>query len=188
MAEVNPKDLKAAIKALNNTGALESKIKIVGTKTADLVALFTEAVEAMHEEEMEIPDEAILVYNAMDGEGKEEEPESKQEEKPKQKKKAPAKKPAKKKAEAPKKKAATKKQEPTKSKSATSEKDDFGYAVGCRNSLFCKAIKKKMMTMKEVKELDWNEKNATFYTVFNQLVESGVAEKDKKTGKMKIKK
>lgn len=178
MADVNPKDLKTAIKALNDTGALESKIKVVGTKTEVLLELFTEAVEAMNSEEMEIPDEAIEVYNILYAE----EEESKGEEIKTEPKPEPEPEPEKEE-ETLKKKAPAKK---AKGK-APIAKDDFGYRIDSQNSLFCQAIKKKAMAMKEVKELDWNKRKAVFYNIFNSLMERNLAEKDEETGIMTMK-
>lgn len=184
--EVDMKELKEAIKALNETGELDPKIKIVGTKKEVLVELFTEAVEMLEKEERDIPDKAVLLYNVLynEEEGEETEPEIEPKKETPKKKAAPKKKEkAKEKKETPKKKAPEKKE-----KKSTAKKDDFGFTIGSQKNLFVKAIKKKAMTMADVKELDWNEKHSTFYDVFKGLVERNLAEKDEKTNKMKIKK
>ncbi|HUU88617.1 MAG TPA: hypothetical protein VMX17_12810, partial [Candidatus Glassbacteria bacterium] len=97
------------------------------------------------------------------------------------KKSTPEKKAVLKKKSTPEKKAVAKKKE------STVKKDDFGFGVGSKASLFVKAISTKTgRTMKEIKELDWNDKNASFYDIFNRLVEKGLAKKDEKTNKMTL--
>lgn len=53
-------------------------------------------------------------------------------------------------------------------------------------SLFIEAITKKPKTMKEIKEMSWNDKSQTMYNVFNKLVADGKAFKTE-DGKMSIK-
>lgn len=191
MAELKMSVLKEAVKAVNETDSIEPNIKIVGVTYDNLVDSFTAAVEVLENEEVDIPDVAILAYNAI---YEEESPEPKEE--PEKEKKAAVKKKATlKKKDAPKKKATTgktslkKKQEKKPAvKKSTAKKDDYGYTIGSQGNLFCKAIKRKAMSMAEVKDLDWNERNATFYDVFNRLAEKGLAGKDEKSGKMKMKK
>jgi len=183
------KAVKEAIKAINDSGEIEPKIKVVGTSNEDLVSQFTEAVEALSEAKRDIPDVAILAYNAIDEatEPEETEPEKKTVVKPKAKAKAKAKAKVTPKKPALKAKTTAKTTKPAAAKS-TVKKDDYGYAVGSKANLFAKSISNKTgKTMKEVKELAWNDKNATFYDVFNRLVEKGLAEKDEKTNKMTIK-
>ena len=67
----------------------------------------------------------------------------------------------------------------------TKEKDKFGFTVGSKASAFAAAIKKTPMTMKEIKEANWNDKNATFYNVFNGLKNKNLAHKNE-NGKMEI--
>lgn len=52
-----------------------------------------------------------------------------------------------------------------------------------KRSLFYKAIQEKPLTMKEVKELPWNDKGATFYEWFTILERKGLASKNEE-GKM----
>ncbi len=52
-----------------------------------------------------------------------------------------------------------------------------------KRSLFYKAIQEKPLTMKEIKELLWNDKSATFYEWFTILQRKGLASKDEE-GKM----
>ena len=176
MPEVKMEKLKEAIIAINDSGEIEPAITIVGLDDDVLVTQFTDAVEALNEAERDVPTIAIEVYNALYSE--------------------PAKKPVAKAKAAPKKKAAVKAapkkkatvtKEPKENKKSTVKKDDFGYTVGSKANLFAKSINNKTgKTMKEVKELEWNDKFATFYDTFNRLVEKGLAEKDEKTNKMKI--
>jgi len=191
MPEVKMEKLKEAIIAINDSGEIEPAITIVGLDDDVLVTQFTDAVEALNEAERDVPTIAIEVYNALYSE--EEETETEPEKKPAKK---PAKKPVAKAKAAPKKKAAVKAapkkkatvtKEPKENKKSTVKKDDFGYTVGSKANLFAKSINNKTgKTMKEVKELEWNDKFATFYDTFNRLVEKGLAEKDEKTNKMKI--
>ena len=200
---IDMKELKEAVKALNDTGEVDPKIKVVGTKKEKLIELFIENLETLNDNGVDLPTVSIEFYNALPEDeetdkGSAEEPKEKEEEpgikgalagaalrqqqkgkKPKGKK-APAKKETKKKDE----KKPKEKSDPVQRKET--KKDEFGFTVGCQANLFAKAIKKKMMTMAEVKELDWNEKGRTFYDVFNKLVEEGFAVKDEKSGKMKM--
>jgi hypothetical protein len=52
-----------------------------------------------------------------------------------------------------------------------------------KRSLFYKAIQEKPLTMKEVKELPWNDKGTTFYEWFTILERKGLASKNEE-GKM----
>ena len=58
------------------------------------------------------------------------------------------------------------------------EKDGYGFVVGSKTSLFCKAICKKPCTMSDIKKMDWNDKKATFYNVFNELRKKGITDRD----------
>ena len=187
---IDMKELKEAIKALNETGEVDPKIKIVGTKKETLIDLFIEGVETLSDDGIDMPAVVIEFYNSLpeDEEGTVEEPdetkpetEPEKKEKPKAKKKAAKKTPAKK--EKPK---AEKKPKSDPVQRKETKRDEFGFTVGCQSNLFAKAIKRKAMTMADVKKLDWNEKSRTFYDVFNDLVEKGLAVKDEKTNKMKI--
>lgn len=194
---IDMKGLKEACKALNDTGEVDPKIKVVGTKKEKLIELFIETLEELNDKKIDLPTVAIEFYNNLpeDEETEEEgsteepeetepdeEPEPEPKKKPKAKKKVEKKPPVKKEKETKTKPKAEKK---PKEKEET-KRDEYGFTVGCQANLFAKAIKKKMMTMAEVKELDWNEKHRTFYDVFNDLVEKGLAAKDEKTGKMKM--
>ena len=64
--------------------------------------------------------------------------------------------------------------------------DEFGFGVKSQNHSFIMAIKKKPMTMAEVKTLSWNNKNATFYNIWRKLQGEGIGDKDE-NGKMRIK-
>jgi len=94
--------------------------------------------------------------------------------------------PVKEKAPAKKKDAPVKeKKAPTKEK-ATTGKDEFGFAIGTRPSLFAASLKEKPGTMKEICNRPWN-KVETFYNVVKHLRELGVLEKDEKTKVLSIK-
>jgi len=205
MSDFDAKELKAAVKALNDSGELEDKIKVVGVSNDDLLETFTEAVELLYEAEIDVPNEAIEFYNSVYAEDSAEEGEEEEEEEekaPAKKKPAPKKKPAAKKKPAVKKKPEVKKKAPVKKKAtlkkkdtkkpaakkSTVKRDAFGFAVGSKAALFVKAISTKTgRTMAEIKKLDWNDKNATFYDIFNRLVEKDLVKKDEKTGKMTLK-
>jgi hypothetical protein len=167
----------------------DNKIEVVGKSIADkkeLLDAFTVQMEGMSEEDQDRVPGAVDFYNEVysDEASKQEEKEpapppaddKKEEKKEKKEAKATKKKAAKK----PRKKKESKEKKPPK------QKDDFGYTVGTRNSLFAQAIKSQPMTMKEVRELPWNEKNVTFYEEFKKLKNSGKADKDEQ-GRMFIK-
>lgn len=59
-------ELKDAVKALNESGLIEKKIKVVAVKTVDLEKAFIDAVKAIPEEkEEEIPDVVVDAYNSI---------------------------------------------------------------------------------------------------------------------------
>jgi hypothetical protein len=60
-------ELRGACKLLNETGLLETKLKVVGTKKIDLATLFGASIEKMaeNEQEEEIPTEAKDFYNKL---------------------------------------------------------------------------------------------------------------------------
>ncbi|MHA1408525.1 MAG: hypothetical protein ACTSSG_14260 [Candidatus Heimdallarchaeaceae archaeon] len=185
---INMKDLKEACKALNDTGEVDPKIKVVGTKKEKLIKLFIKTLETLHDDNIDLPTVSIEFYNSLpeDEEPKEPEPEEPEPEPEETEPEKPEPKPEEtepKKKEKPKTKKKEAKKTPAKKET---KRDDYGYLVGSLNSTFVKAIKRKAMTMADVKELDWNEKGRTFYDVFNALVEKGLAVKDEKTSKMKI--
>lgn len=61
----------------------------------------------------------------------------------------------------------------TNKKKEPKEVDQFGFRKGSKTSLFIESITKQPMTMAEVKELDWNTKNNTFYESFKRIVKDG---------------
>lgn len=71
---IDLKQLKEEIKVLNETGDLESKIKVVGTSKENLVNAFGAAVDYLDDNEKEIPESAINFYNSIDWEEEEGEP------------------------------------------------------------------------------------------------------------------
>lgn len=59
-------NLKEAVKALNESGLIEKKIKLVAVKMADVEKNFLEAVNSIPEEsEAEIPDMVVEVFNTL---------------------------------------------------------------------------------------------------------------------------
>lgn len=108
---INMKDLREAVKALNDTGEVEPKIKVVGAKKA-MVELFTEHLERLNEAGVELPIVSIDFYNELYADEEDIEKEEEKEEK---------KKPAAKKE--------TKKKETKKS----TNKDDYPYG----NETYC---------------------------------------------------
>jgi hypothetical protein len=100
---IDLKQLKGEIKLLNETGDLESKIKVVGTSKEKLVDAFGKAVDYLDDNEKEIPESCINFYNEIpwpqEGEGDEkkeekaEEKGEKKEEKKEEKKDKPTRKP-----------------------------------------------------------------------------------------------
>jgi outer membrane biosynthesis protein TonB len=105
---VELKDLKDAVKALNEADILETKIKVIGVSKEKLAADLCDIVSQMVENNLEVPDGVMEVYNALNEEAAAP-AEKEEEEKPKPKvgkKAAPAPKAEKEeKAEKPKKKA-----------------------------------------------------------------------------------
>ncbi|TET78738.1 MAG: hypothetical protein E3J43_04215 [Candidatus Heimdallarchaeota archaeon] len=201
---ISMNDLKEAVKALNDTGEVDPKIKVVGTKKEIIVEQFTKALEALNEAGTELPTVSIEFYNALyEGEEETEPKETEEEEQNRmedERQEDPVDEDEKEKETKPKKKTKANKEKKKADKKAPAKKetrsdpvqrkdtkkDDYGFTVGSQNNLFCKAIKKKMMSMADIKEIDWNEKSRTFYDTFNRLVEKGLATKDEKTGKMKM--
>jgi hypothetical protein len=59
-------ELKDAVKALNDSGLIEKKIKIVAVKAVDMEKAFVDAVKSIPEEkEDDIPDIVVDVYNSI---------------------------------------------------------------------------------------------------------------------------
>jgi hypothetical protein len=63
---IDLKQLKEEIKLLNETGDLESKIKVVGTSKEKLVEAFGAAVDFLDDKGKDIPDSCINFYNEID--------------------------------------------------------------------------------------------------------------------------
>ena len=63
---IDLKALKEEIILLNDTGNLESKIKIVGTSKEKLVDAFGAAVDFLDDKEKDIPETCINFYNSID--------------------------------------------------------------------------------------------------------------------------
>lgn len=82
---------------------------------------------------------------------------------------------------------AEKKAEKKAKKASSVEKDEYGFVVGTKRSLFCKEIAKKPCTMFEIKKMDWNDRMAGFYDLFSELQEKGLAGRDAE-GRMSMKK
>lgn len=74
--KVNAKELRGAIKALNDSGLLDKAIVLKGKNKEKLCEELTEAMESINKADKleEAPDEAVDVYNTLHGE---EEPEKK---------------------------------------------------------------------------------------------------------------
>jgi len=198
--EINTVELKKVAKLLNeaimaaNPDIKETPIKMFGKSKPDIIEEFTVAIET-YSATMKLPEDAVQYFNWIyadeaetteTGEvvttGEEATPTEEIEEpapkpvKEKKAKKAKAQKPAKapkapKTAKAP--KPAKEKKEPKVKKEFV--RDEFGFVVGSKRSLFATAIKEKPMTMRAVMSLPWNEKKMSYYTTFKKLVEAGVA-------------
>jgi hypothetical protein len=65
---VELKDLKDAVKALNEADILETKIKVIGVSKEKLAADLTDIVSQMVENSIEIPEGVMDVYNALTAE------------------------------------------------------------------------------------------------------------------------
>ena len=63
--------------------------------------------------------------------------------------------------------------------------DEFGFSIKSQNHFFVMAIKKKPMTMTDIKSLPWNKKGSTFYSTWKKLQSMGIGNRDEK-GKMNI--
>lgn len=97
LEEIKMGDLRGAVKALNDTGLLEEKIRVAGVKKEEIVEKFTKTIEAM-EDGAELPGTVVDFYNDLysdeaDGDpDPEPEPEKEKAKSKKETKKAPAKK------------------------------------------------------------------------------------------------
>ena len=109
-----------------------------------------------------VPQEEYVEEKQEDVKDEEEEKEEEKPDEPEEEKPAPKKK---------------KKGKKVRKESVGVEKDEFGFRIGTKNSLFVKALREKPRTMKEIQELEWNKKKGTFYTIFKKL------EKDEKAYK-----
>lgn len=65
---VELKDLKDAVKALNETDMLETKIKVIGVSREKLAADLVDIVSQMVENNLEVPVKAMEVYNSLTAE------------------------------------------------------------------------------------------------------------------------
>lgn len=67
LAKIDLHDLKEAIKALNDSGLLDPKIKTIGVKKEELVKLFTVAVEKLDEDGKgtDVPEVAVNLFNTI---------------------------------------------------------------------------------------------------------------------------
>jgi hypothetical protein len=70
---VELKELKDAVKALNEADILETKIKVIGVSKEKLAADLTDIVSQMVENSIEIPEGVMDVYNVLTAEAAEEE-------------------------------------------------------------------------------------------------------------------
>ncbi len=64
LEEIKMGDLRGAVKALNDTGLLEEKIRVAGVKKEELVKKFVEELGNM-EEGTELPTEVVDFYNEL---------------------------------------------------------------------------------------------------------------------------
>jgi len=176
--EVDFKELKELVKKLNKECCL--KIKTVAVKKTSLLSDFVFAIEKLDEERKDFSDEFSDYYNSLFT-AETEKPAKAAKEKPA---KAAKEKPAK---AAKGKPAKAAKAAKGKSAKASKEviKDAYGFTVGSKASMFCLAIKKKAMTMAEVRELPWNENKAAYSGTFAKLKRDGFGVK-KEDGKMTI--
>lgn len=76
------------------------------------------------------------------------------------------------------KKTAAKKSSTAKKPSSSADVDAYGYRKGTKNSQFIASVKKKPMTMGEVKKQSWNDTETTFYTLLSELVDRKIAKVD----------
>jgi len=180
------KKLKAAITLLNGLETnTQGKIKIVAVKLETLVDNFSDTVDALNAESIELPEPVVDMFNAIwDGTTDDRKkikaaPAAKKKVVPAAKKKVV---PAKKEPATPAaKKTPAEKKAPAEKKDSTKEKDEYGFTVGTRASCFIESIKKKAKKMSEVKVEPWNKAGKTLYTIFNQLREAGLMAKDDTT-------
>jgi len=175
---INRKDLQKVAKELNDLMGLDPAIDL----DADDDELKDKIIEAHKElteddELTKLADKVFAILIPPKGKGKVED-EEEEESAPAPKKTAPAKAKAKvpekapAKAKVPEKKGASAKAKPS------AEKDEFGFVVGTKKSLFANAIKEKPMTMSQVQKLKWNENGATYNGTFAELKRAGKAYKE----------
>jgi len=185
--EVKLTELKDVIKSLNSLEVIEEKIRTVGVTKEDMITKFSLEVERLSEVNIDLPEDISGFYNAFWGDIEDtveivvsrEKSSIKKKEKTSDKKAPKKKEKVKKKKEE--KKESSKKIEPVSHKKEKKDKplyDDFGFVKGTKNSLFVSSIKKKPKTMKQIKEELWNDKQSTFYDVFNKLKEKGIVDYD----------
>lgn len=165
--EVNLNELREAVKALNGSDLVESKIKVIGKKKEDILNLFAEMVEAVPDEQAnDLPVEVVVFYNKVFGDddyapdipdkvedddnNKNGDEKDIEEEDVIVKSKEPS--PKKKEGE---KKSAPKEDKP-KAKKEKKEKDEFGFVIGTGANLIDRAIidsGKKGVTLAEMEEM-----------------------------------
>lgn len=177
--DVELNELRNVIKSLNSSDLVENKIKVIGKKKEDLLALFAETVEGVPDESAnDLPADVILFYNNVFNEDEEE---SKEEEPKKDvpKTKAPAPKAEKKTELAPKEEKKTepapKAEKPVKEKKErklpaprTFEKDEFGYVIGTGANLIDRAIIDAGscgVTKEEMEKASGRSANSHLYTL-----------------------
>ena len=211
MGDVTFKELKAAVKDLNDSGLLAKKLKVIGVKTEEFKKVFMDAVEALPEEQdKNIPQSSVAVYNALvaeDALGDDDQTEAGKEgttvdicsvfKKGYDPENADCQLCAKDfpgdykecgEACSEVKKISIMAGDNTSygtGKYKKSERDTFGFAIGSKNHMFVMSISERPMKMSEVKLEPWNNKKMTFYSVWKILKEKGVA-KITDDGKMTI--
>ena len=84
LEDIKMGDLRSAVKALNDTGLLEEKIRVAGIKKEEIVEKFTKAIEGF-EEGAELPAVVIDFYSDLYADEIEEEPEKEEKEEKKEK-------------------------------------------------------------------------------------------------------
>ena len=163
----------------------EGKVSVVGkgSKSDELQENYKRIMLKLDEEKLidETPEEAIDFWEEnLDHFAEPAPPEKEKEEEEKPKKKAQGKeKPAEK-------KETSKKDKKEEILPDSDSRDEFGFKVGSKASLFAKSIKEKPMTMAEVKNLEWNTNKATYPATWKMLRDKGFGYKEE-GGKMCIK-